>query len=151
MSNNARANMMMGVAILFFIYSLLWGLAPFSEVNISARIILDLADWPLDNLSTPLDRNTMWLSAIGAGLLAAIAIFLGGIVVPAIKEGNQRTIRTTIIAMIVWYVIDGIGSIAAGVSSNVLFNSVYLALVLVPLVDIDKVKPCSKAIINRRG
>jgi len=82
----------------------------------------------------------MWLSAIGAGLLGAISIFLGGIVVPAIKEGNRPVIRTTIIAMTVWYIIDGIGSIAAGVTSNVFFNSLYLALVLIPLIGIDKTK-----------
>ncbi len=140
MSINTRANFMLGVSIIFFIYSLLWGLAPFTEINVSARIILDLADWPLDSLSTPLDRNTMWLSAIGAGLLSAISIFLGGIVVPAIKEGNRPVIRTTIIAMTVWYIIDGIGSIAAGVSSNVFFNSIYLALVLIPLIGAGKMK-----------
>ncbi|VAW87383.1 hypothetical protein MNBD_GAMMA18-62 [hydrothermal vent metagenome] len=140
MSIDTRAKFMMGVATIFFIYSLLWGLAPFAEINISARIILDLADWPVDNFSTPLDRNTMWLSAIGAGLLAAIAIFLGGIVVPAIREGNSSIIRTTIVAMSIWYIIDGIGSIAAGVASNLFFNSIYLALVLIPLVGIDKTK-----------
>lgn len=136
MSLNVRANFLMVVSIIFFIYSLLWGLAPFAEINISARLILDLADWPLDNLFTPLDRNTMWLSAIGSGLLAAVSIFLGGIVVPALKDGNRAVIRTTIVAMSVWYIIDGIGSIAAGVGSNVVFNSIYLTLVLIPLVGI---------------
>ncbi len=136
MSLDTRANFLMAVAVIFFIYSLLWGLAPFAEMNISARIILDLADWPLDNFSHPLDKNTMWLSAIGAGLLAAIAIFLGGIVVPALKENNRSVIRTTIVAMTVWYVIDGVGSIAAGVSSNLIFNSIYLSLVLIPLLGI---------------
>ncbi len=136
MSLNVRANFLMVVSIIFFIYSLLWGLAPFAEINISARLILDLADWPLDNLFTPLDRNTMWLSAIGSGLLAAVSIFLGGIVVPALKDGNRAVIRTTIVAMSVWYIIDGIGSIAAGVGSNVVFNSIYLILVLIPLVGI---------------
>lgn len=138
MSLNTRANFLMVVSIIFFIYSLLWGLAPFSEFNISARLILDAADWPIDSLSTPLDKNTMLLSAIGAGLLAAVSIFLGGIVVPALKKGNRSIIQTTMIAMTVWYIIDGVGSIAAGVSSNVVFNSIYLALVLIPLVGIDK-------------
>ena len=140
MTLKTRANFLMVVSIVFFIYSLLWGLAPFAEINISARIILDLADWPIDSISTPLDKNTMWLSAIGAGLLAAVAIFLGRIVVPAIIEGNRSVIRTTIIAMTTWYIIDSIGSIAAGVSSNVLFNSIYLAFVLIPLVFIEKDK-----------
>ncbi len=112
--------------------------APVHCFSLSARIILDLADWPIDSLSTPLDRNTMWLSAVGAGLLAAVSIFLGGIVVPALKEGNRPIIRTTIIAMSVWYIIDNIGSIAAGVSSNVVFNSIYFALILIPLLGIGK-------------
>ncbi len=140
MSLNTRANFLMAVSIIFAIYSLLWGLAPFAEFNTPARFILDLADWPVDNLSAPLDKNTMWLSAIGAGLLGAVSIFLGGIVVPALKEGNRSIIHTTILAMIFWYVIDSAGSIAAGVSSNVFFNTIYLALVLIPLICIRKDK-----------
>ncbi len=140
MTINTRARFMLATSIVFFIYSLLWGLAPFTEINFSARIILDLADWPLDNFSAPLDQNTMWLSAIGAGLLSAVSIFLGGIVVPAIKQNNRPIIRTTILAMSVWYIIDSIGSMAAGVISNVFFNSAYLALVLIPLIGIDKIE-----------
>jgi len=138
MSLNTRANFLLVVSIVFAIYSLLWGLAPFPEFNIPARLILDLADWPINNLNSPLDKNTMWLSAIGAGLLGAVSIFLGGIVVPAIKERNTRIINTTILAMLVWYIIDSVGSIAAGVSSNVFFNSIYLALVLIPLICLGK-------------
>lgn len=36
--------------------------------------------------------------------------------------------------MSIWYVVDGIGSIASGVASNLISNSAYLALVLVPLL-----------------
>ena len=138
MSLNTRANFLLIVSIIFFIYSLLWALAPFAEFNISARLILDLADWPVDSLSTQLDKNTMWLSAIGAGLLGAVSVFLGGIVVPAIREKNIYIVNTTILAMTLWYIIDSVGSIAAGVSSNVFFNTIYLALVLTPLVCIGK-------------
>ena len=128
---------MMVVAITFFIYSILWALAPYPSINLPARLILDLADWPLDNLATPLDRNTQWLSAIGAGVLAAISVFLGGIVVPAIKKADTSVTRTTILAMVVWYVIDSTGSVASGVSSNVFFNTIYLVLVLIPLIRIN--------------
>jgi len=126
MSLDTRAKFMMVVAVIFFIYSILWALAPYPSLNLPARFILDLADWPLDNLDAPLDRNTQWLSAIGAGVLAAISIFLGGIVVPAIKKADTSVTRTTILAMVVWYVIDSTGSVAAGVFSNVFFNTIYL-------------------------
>ncbi len=137
MSLDTRAKFMMVVAITFFIYSILWALAPYPSINLPARLILDLADWPLDNLATPLDRNTQWLSAIGAGVLAAISVFLGGIVVPAIKKADTSVTRTTILAMVVWYVIDSTGSVASGVSSNVFFNTIYLVLVLIPLIRIN--------------
>ena len=71
-------------------------------------------------------------------MLAAVAIFLGGIVAPAIRKGNRPVVRTTIVAMLVWYIIDGVGSIVSGVGSNVIFNSIYLALVLIPLVGVKK-------------
>lgn len=138
MSLHTRANFLLIVSIVFAFYSLLWGLAPFAGFNMLARLILDFSDWPIDNLSAPLDKNTMWLSAIGAGLLGAISIFLGGIVVPALRKGNKSIIRTTIVAMTVWYMIDSVGSIAAGVISNVFFNSIYLILVLTPLICIKK-------------
>jgi hypothetical protein len=133
MSINFRANMMMATAIVFAIYSVLWGLAPYDSINLPSRFILDISDWPLDNLSKPLDHNTKWLTSIAAGLLAAISIFLGGIVVPAIKDNNRRIMHTTIFAMVVWYIIDSVGSIASGVTSNAILNTVYLVLVLVPL------------------
>ncbi len=140
MSLNTRSRFMMIISIIFFIYSILWGIAPYTSINFPSRIILDLSDWPVDSLSVPLDRNTMWLSAIGAGLLGAVSIFLGGIVAPAIKEGNKRVIRVTILAMIFWYIMDSAGSIASGVNSNIFFNSIYLLLVLTPLAGAGKAK-----------
>lgn len=131
---------MMIVAIVFFIYSILWALAPYPSINLPARLILDVSDWPVNSLAIPLDRNTQWLSSIAAGILAAVSIFLGGIVVPAIRERNTSTIRVTILAMIVWYVIDGVGSMASGVVSNVFFNSIYLTLVLIPLIGVKRAK-----------
>jgi len=134
MSRNTRSKLMLLVAGIFAFYAVLWGLAPYESVNLPSRLILDSLDWPIDNLSTALDKNTMLLSAIGAGLLGSIAIFLGGIVAPAIKEGNKSITRTAVVAMLVWYVIDGTGSIASGVASNVVFNSVYLVLILIPIL-----------------
>lgn len=140
MSLNTRSRFMMVISIIFFIYSILWGIAPYASINFPSRIILDLSDWPVDSLAVPLDRNTMWLSAIGAGLLGAVSIFLCGIVAPALKEGNKRVIRITILAMIFWYIMDSAGSIASGVNSNIFFNSIYLLLVLIPLVGAGKAK-----------
>jgi hypothetical protein len=133
MSAETRSRFMMIIAIIFTLYSLLWGLAPYESVNLPARFILDVSDWPFDKTMVALDRNTQWLSSISAGLLLAISIILAGIVAPAIKAENQSIIRTTIVAFIAWYLVDSIGSVAAGVPSNAFFNTIYLVLVLIPL------------------
>jgi len=138
MTLQTRAKFMMVVAIIFVIYSILWGLAPYTAINLPSRFILDLADWPIDNLTEQFDKNTMWLSSIGAGLLAAISVLFAGIVVPAIKAGNTSITNTTIVAMIFWFILDSAGSIASGVASNVFFNIIYLILVLIPLIGIKK-------------
>lgn len=138
MSTDTRCKLMTAVAAAFFAYAILWGLAPYPSINLPARIILDISDWPLDSLDLPLDRNTQWLSAISAGLLAAIAIMLAGIVIPAIKTGNTATTNTTIAAFVVWYLIDSVGSYSAGVASNVVFNTVYLMLAVVPLLGLKE-------------
>lgn len=134
MSPNTCSNLMKLVAAIFGVYAILWSLAPFPDFNLPARFILDISDWPLDNLTTPLDKNTKWLVSIASGLLAALAVILAFIAAPAIKNGDKKTQRIIIYALVSWYIIDGIGSIAADVFSNVIFNSIYLAIALAPLL-----------------
>jgi len=141
MTLKARAKFVKTIAIILIIYSALWSLAPYSSINLPARFILDMADWPIDNLATPLSRNMMWMSSISAGLLIAISVFFYGIVAPAVLHANKPIIKTTIVAMLLWYAVDSFGSIAAGVLSNAVFNTIYLILILFPLIGIKQKKP----------
>lgn len=125
------------ISIILIVYSLLWGLAPFASINLPARFILDVSDWPLDQINQPLSREVMWLTAISAGLLAAISVFFYGIVAPAVKKRDKPVINTTIVAMLLWYFIDSIGSVAVGIYSNAVLNTVYLVLMLFPLIGIN--------------
>ena len=138
MSLELRFKLIRIVAIVLALYAVIWGLAPFTPINISARFLLDVLDWPIDNTAQALDRNTKWLSAIGASLLAAIAVLLWGIIAPALKRGDAEVARTALLAFVAWYVIDGAGSIAAGVHSNVVFNTIYLVAMIGPLIGMPK-------------
>ncbi|HIE40255.1 MAG TPA: hypothetical protein EYP76_02365 [Thiomicrorhabdus sp.] len=136
MTNEIRYKLMITVSIVLILYAIAWGLAPYTSFNISARFLLDLLDWPVDSMPNILDQNTKWLSAIGASLLAAFAILLGGIVAPAIREGNTHVAKVALWAIAVWFVIDGLGSIAVGIPSNVFFNTIYLIAMIAPLIGV---------------
>ncbi|PHR59776.1 MAG: hypothetical protein COA43_08780 [Robiginitomaculum sp.] len=127
MSLHSRAKLMSLMAIGYGIFAFFWALAPYTPINLPARFILDLLDWPLNNLGQELSPYTQWLSSIGAGLLAALAVMLGGIIAPALKRGDTPTIRVGFWAMVIWYVIDSAGSIASGIPSNAAFNTLFVA------------------------
>ncbi len=117
----------------FMAFAVVWGLAPYGPISAPAQMLLDLLDWPFGD-GGALTRSEMWLSSIGAGLTAAICILLLGIVVPAVQAGDKRVVRVTISAFIAWYIIDGLGSYASGVGSNVFFNTILLVPLMIPLL-----------------
>jgi len=135
MTPNNSAKMTKIVAWGFFAFAFVWGLAPYAAINAPSRVLLDILDWPFGD-GGALTRSEMWLSSIGAGLVVAISIMLLGIVAPALQEGNRRVVRVTIWAFVAWYVVDGIGSYASGVGSNVFFNTILLVAILIPLVSV---------------
>ncbi|MFK8012737.1 MAG: hypothetical protein AB8B80_11890 [Marinicellaceae bacterium] len=138
MSLELRAKLMQIVAMGFLLFSIMWALAPYTSINLPSRFLLDLLDWPLNNLSAELSRDVMWLSSIGAGLLVAFSIFLYGIVAPAIKTYDKSIINVSKLAIIAWYIVDSVGSIASGVLSNAIFNTVFFIMVMIPLIGIKK-------------
>ena len=134
MSPTTAAKTIRYVAYGFIGFALIWGLAPYQGINWPSRALLDLLNWPFGDGAPVFTQSEMWLSSIGAGLTFAISIMLIGIVAPAAERMERNTIRVTMGAFIVWYLVDSIGSVASGVPSNAFFNLIFLAAILVPLV-----------------
>ncbi len=120
----------------FIAFAVVWGLAPYSAISEPSRLLLDLLSLPFGDAAPNLTKSEMWLSSIGAGLTAAICIMLLGIVAPAVENGDRKVAKTTIWAFVIWYVVDSVGSIAAGVPSNAFFNAILLVAILIPLLTV---------------
>ncbi len=134
MTPHNSARMVQFTTWMFIAFAFVWGLAPYTAINEPARLLIDLLDWPPGDASPVLSRSQMWLSSIGAGLVFAICIFLLGIVVPAVRRSDKKTARVTLWAFLGWFIVDGVGSAASGVHSNILFNSILLAGIVIPLL-----------------
>lgn len=96
--------------------------------------LFDMVDWPLDGAVTVVTAQTRLLAAISGGVFASWSVLLILIVAPAVGRGDEDIRRGALIAIIVWFVIDSAGSLAAGFPANALFNTVYLVTLLAPLM-----------------
>lgn len=134
MTQKVSAKIIRYVSYVIIVFSVIWGLAPYESINAPARILIDILDWPFGDALATLDRNTMWLSSIGTGLMLALAIFYGWVIAPAIERGDKQIVKVGIWAILAWYVVDSTGSVASGVASNVLFNTPFLLGMLLPMV-----------------
>lgn len=133
MSLETRAKLMQGVAILLGFYACLWSLAPYTALNWPARFLITVSTGTLSELAQPLTPLVQWVSVVGAGLLMSLAVICYGIIAPAIREVNLNALKFFKMAIIAWYLIDSIGSIAAGFALNLVFNTIFILLILFPV------------------
>ncbi|NDW47558.1 excinuclease ABC subunit A [Ruegeria sp. PrR005] len=115
----------------------LFGLAMFATVALDQRAVfemfLDLAILPIDGadrLDTPTARL---LTAISGGLLTGLGVMIWQVVRDVYARDPETGGRIILRGVLAWFVIDSAGSVLAGAAFNVLMNSGFLALFLVPL------------------
>ena len=134
MNQQTGATVVKFVSYILFINVFIWGSAAFAPIDFIGRFYLDLLHWPVGDGLPVYNQNLAWLSGIGAGLLAALGVVYLRIVYPAVREGNLAIIKSTIIAGVVWFLVDSAGSIAAGVPANAVINAITLIPLIGPLI-----------------
>ncbi len=134
MHHHTAAKLTRIIAIVLILYALAWATAPYGPIDLPARFLLDLLAWPLGDGRPVWDGDIRWMSSIGAGLLMALGVVFLGVIAPAVHQGNRRVVQTTIIAMLLWFIIDSAGSLAAGFTANAVINLITLVPILLPLV-----------------
>lgn len=104
---------------------------PLAGVNL---LFVDLAVLPVDGAQSYAATETRLLAAIVGGLTAGIgaAIYLIAKHVYAIDPAIGRKIILNFV--LIWFVVDGLGSVLSGAAFNVVLNSGLLALMILPLV-----------------
>lgn len=134
MSPKTAANLFrINVFLLIIAAGPIWALAAFG-VEAPARLGLDLLNWPIDGNPGAFDTTHRWFSALGGAFLTALGVLLHLTVAPGIERGDKSARRAGLITLLVWFVIDSSGSIAAGAAPNAAFNVVILALLAGPLL-----------------
>lgn len=102
-------------------------------LNLPMRLLADLLVWPLDNAQTLIAAETRLNLAISGGVMVgwgAMIWQLAGAPMDAAPQAVRTIIQTSLLG---WFVVDGLASVAAGAALNIVPNTLYLALFLVPI------------------
>lgn len=122
----------------FIVFGLVFVTISFSEHGGFAHKLAPIFDWTGGGHDELLTRDARWFNAIMSGLSAGFGAFYVFVVAPilTLKEPIARQIakRGGLIAALIWFVIDSVGSYGAGVPSNVAMNTLFLLLIIVPLL-----------------
>ncbi len=117
----------------YLCFAVIWWLACVPALDFPARLLLDISTWPIDGSHDQLSRDARFLSAIGAGLLSALALMILLVVIPELERRNFKPLKGTTIALLSWFVVDSAGCFSIGVYSNIVLNIVYVLTMLIPI------------------
>lgn len=122
----------------FIIFGVIFVSMSFSAFDGFAQWLTIFFDWTGTAQSEPLTRSTRWLAGIMSGLSAGFGAFFVFVIAPLLTVPNLQAQHIAkkggLIAALVWFFIDSLGSYAAGVPSNVAMNLIFLSAFLIPLV-----------------
>ncbi len=131
----ARAALIVKIASFGMLgFSLFMGLAPFSSINAPVIFAFDVMDWPLDGSPAAFDRHHQWFLAFSSSFLAGFSLLFIFVVCPALARGDERTRKVALYVLAVWFMMDNVGSIAAGVPVNALWNGLFILPFAIPLM-----------------
>lgn len=132
-SVRVHKNWLMVTALVVGGFGPVFSLATQSRTDEIARWSLDLLAWPLDGDQQYTEGAMRFLSALTGGFL-----FGWGVMILCLRQWVYDTAaepvrRSVVCGLLAWFVLDSLGSMAAGVPSNAVFNVVVLMLAVGPL------------------
>ncbi|MCV2886947.1 excinuclease ABC subunit A [Ruegeria aquimaris] len=120
------------------VVSSLFGLAMFATIALDRHapleFFLDLAILPLDAADRLDSAAVQLMTAISGGLLVGLGVMIWQVVRDVYARDAETGGRIILRGVLAWFVIDSAGSVLAGAAFNVVMNSGFLALFLMPLL-----------------
>jgi len=97
------------------------------------RTLFDLLKWPLDGDPATFNADTRAVNAVLGGTMVGWGVLMYLIATPQQFAAIPALPRLMQYALYAWFVVDCIGSLAAGLPGNLVLNLVFLGLFVPPL------------------
>lgn len=135
MTNNTAALTLFKIALVGTIgFGVLGVAASVPALDLPWRLFTDLATWPLDGDPASFDVHHRMFSAISGGLTIGLATLLLWMANGPLARGDSDARKAAITALLAWYSTDSLGSIIAGAPFNMALNTLFLVLLVAPLL-----------------
>ena len=118
---------------ILIIFGLLIALASMAAMAAPTSFLTDLVFWPVDGGQAISSDAAHLFAAITGGLCTGLGVFCYLLTTRLYPSDPAFTRFLMSAGLGSWFVVDSLGSIAAGAPLNALFNLVFLALFMVPL------------------
>lgn len=118
-------------------FGVLMALVPIPFIAAIVTLLADILILPIDGEQSLLAQETRLTLAIAGGIMVGWGVLFWMVTMKLFQREPRlvRQIFTTSIS--IWFVVDGAGSIAAGAWFNVIANSSFLFVFLIPLWLVD--------------
>jgi len=117
-------------AISIITYAILFFLGTLKQTNRIIEVVLDISSYPIDGLQNYNENSTIFLSALLGGILFGWGILIWFLSSKLYDLAPEQTRKIVLISLLSWFIIDSLGSVFSGNSSNVIAN-IFLLLILV--------------------
>lgn len=87
-----------------------------------ARLTLDLLSFPLDGIQNYNEPTTRFLSALTGGFLFGWGVMVWCLSTWVYDKAPESVRKAVIVGLLSWFVLDSLGSIASGNTSNAIIN-----------------------------
>ena len=99
-----------------------------------ARLMLDIASWPIDGATTYSSPDTRFLSGMSSGFLMGWGVLFWHLSSKVYDLAPEEVRKACLYSLATWFLFDSTGSIASGNASNALFNFILLLITALPLL-----------------
>lgn len=103
------------------------------SLNVLSRFFISLAIWPFGEISALIDMETRLLWAILGGICIGWGVMFWLLTTQLFEAHHEKLRPIMIKAVLSWFIIDSLASIASGAAFNAVLNLSFLALFLYPL------------------
>ncbi len=118
-------------------FGLLMAVAAIPALQGPTEIVLDLIFYPVDQGQTLDGASARLLTAITGGLMTGIGVMLWIVATELCPREPALGRRLILLGIGSWYVVDSSMSVAAGAPLNVLFNTGFLLIFVLPAWRLD--------------